>query len=96
VEEYEMSSNALRNEVKVMVVCDLAAICKKLAENSAVPNNLRVEARQLVEEFDSLLPARGKGTPSEHEQGEALLVKMARFLPRVNEIQSWPADSSNL
>ena len=86
-----MDTNAAKNEVKVMVVMDLAAICKKLAENSVVPNNLREEARKFVKEFDSLLPARGHGTASEHAQGEALLVKMARFLTRVIEIQSWPA-----
>jgi hypothetical protein len=91
-----MDTNAARNEVKVMVVIDLAAICKKLAESSIVPDNLRAEARRFVEEFESLLPARGKGTPAEHAQGETLLVKMARFLPRVIEIQSWPADSSGL
>ena len=91
-----MDTNAARNEIKVMIVMDLAAICRKLAENSIVPNNLRAEARELVEEFDSLLPARGKGTPSEHAQGEMLLVKMTRFLPRINELQSWPADSSKL
>ena len=78
-----------------MVVSDLAAICKKLAENSIVPSNLRAQARQLVEEFDLLLPARGKGTVSEHAQGEVLLVKMARFLSRVIEIQSGAADAAN-
>ena len=87
-----MDLNAVRNEVKVMVVIDLAAICKKLAESSIVPDDLRAEARQYVAEFDSLLPARGKGTPMEHTQGEALLVRMARFLPRIVEIRSLPAD----
>jgi len=47
-EEYELDTNAAKNEVKVMVVMDLAAICEKLAENSVVPNNLRVEACELV------------------------------------------------
>jgi len=75
-----------------MVVSDLAAICKKVAENSAAPDKLRADARELVAEFNSLLPARGKGTPSEHTQGETLLIKMARFLPRVVEIHTWPAD----
>jgi hypothetical protein len=88
-----MDTNAAKNEVKVMVVIDLAAICKKLAASSVVPDNLRAEARDLVEEFDSLLPVRGKGNPSEHFQGEALLIKMARFLPKVNDIYSWPADN---
>jgi hypothetical protein len=91
-----MDINAARNEVKVSVVMDLAAICKKLADNSVVPDNLRGQARELVADFDSLLPARGKGTPSEHAEGEQLLVKMARFLTRVIEIQSWPADSAGL
>ena len=91
-----MDTNAARNEVKVMVVMDLAAICKKLAENSIVPDDLRAEAREFVEEFDSLLPVRGKANPSEKAQAEMLLVKMARFLTRVVEIQSWPADSSSL
>ena len=91
-----MDANAARNEVKVMVVMDLAAICRKLAENSIVPDGIRAEARELLKEFDSLLPARGKGNPSEHAQGESLLIRMARFLPRVIEIQSWPADSSGL
>ena len=90
-----MDTNAAKNEVKVMVVVGLAEICRKLADNSVVPNNLRVEARGLVEEFDSLLPARGKGTPDEHAQGEMLLLKMTRFLTRINEIQSWPAASSS-
>jgi len=87
-----MDENAARNEVKVMVLMDLAAICKKLADNSVVPNNMRVEASTLLEEFDALLPARGKGTASEHAQGEMLLVRMARYLSRVIEIHMWPAD----
>ena len=91
-----MDTNATRNEVKVMVLMDLAATCKKLAENSTVPDSLRAQARQMVEEFDSLLPVRGKGTPAEHAQGETLLVKMARFLARIVEMRSWPADASNL
>jgi hypothetical protein len=86
-----MDLNAARNEVKVMVVIDLAAICMKLSEHPVVPENLRAEARVLLEEFDLLLPARGRGGPFEHEMGEALLIKMARFLPRVIEIHSWPA-----
>ena len=91
-----MDSNAARNEVKVMVVVDLAAICKKLAENSIVPDNLREEARDMVEEFDTILPYRGKGGPEEHMWGEALLIRMARFLPRVLEIQSLPSRSSGM
>jgi hypothetical protein len=91
-----MDSNAAKNELKVMVLMDLAAICGKVAENSAVPDDLRADARHLVEQFEALLPARGKGTPSEHARGEFLLVKMARFLSRIVEVQSWPADSPML
>jgi hypothetical protein len=87
-----MTSNEARNKLKVMVLSDLAAICKKVAENSAVPDNLRADARGLVEEFNSLLPVRGKGNPLEHAQGEFLLIKMGRFFPRIAEIRSLPAD----
>ena len=88
-----MDSNQARNELKVMVVTDLAAICKKLAESPIVPDNLRAAASEFVEEFNALLPARGKGTPIEHTQGEALLIRMARFLPRIVEIHTLPADT---
>jgi hypothetical protein len=54
----------------------LAAICRKLSENSAVPEKLlRTQASQFLDEFNSLLPHRGRGTPAQHFQGEALLVK---------------------
>jgi hypothetical protein len=91
-----MDTNVARNELKVMVVMDLAAICKKVADNPAVPDDLREEARELIEEFDYLLPFRGRGDPGQHEWGETLLVKMARFLPKMNQIQSWPADARKL
>jgi hypothetical protein len=91
-----VTSNEARNEMKVMIVCDLAAICDKVAENSAVPDDLRATARGLVMEFEALLPTRGRGNPAEHSAGEALLIRMARFLPRLIEVQSWPADSSRL
>jgi hypothetical protein len=87
-----MTSNRARNELKVMVLSDLAGICKKVAENSEVPDALRADARDLVEQFHSLLPVRGKGNPLEHSQGEFLLIKMARFFPRIMEIQSSPED----
>jgi hypothetical protein len=92
----EMDSNKAKNEMKVTVLIELAAICRKVAENSHLPNNLRLQARQLVEEFDLLLPARGKGSPSKHAQGQVLIIKMARFLPKICEIQSWPEDSAKL
>ena len=75
----------------VMVLTDLSAICKKLTENSAVPEELRVRAREFVTEFDTLLQAGGKGTAGQHFQGEELLIKITRFLPRVLEVQAEPA-----
>jgi len=89
--ETALSSNEAKNEMLVMVLIDLAAICKKLAENSALPEHLRVKARELVEEFNVLLPHRGKGTEVHHFRGEKLLEKIARFLPRVLEVQAEPA-----
>jgi len=89
-----MTSSQSKNEMLVMVLIDLAAICKKLNENAAVPEELRVKARQFGEEFDSLLPVRGQGTPTQHAQGEQLLIKIARFLPRLLEVQAEPAVSN--
>ena len=85
-----MTSMESKNEMLVMVLNDLAGICKKLAENPAVPERLRAEARKFGEEFDSLLPYRGKGTAPQHAQGEQLLTKIARFLPRVLEVRAEP------
>jgi hypothetical protein len=85
-----MTSNESKNEMLVMVLTDLAGIYKKLAENSAVPENMRVEARKFVEEFGSLAPYRGKGTAAQHAQGEMLLAKMARFLPELLAIRALP------
>lgn len=81
-----MASSESKNEMLVMVLTDLSAICKKLAENSAVPEGLRVKAREFVAEFNSLLQYRGKGTAPQHAQCEELLIKIARFLPRVTEV----------
>lgn len=72
-----------KNEMEVMVLTDLAAIWKKLAENSALREELRVQARQFVAEFNSLLPYRGEGSHFQHYEGENLLVRMARLLPSV-------------
>jgi hypothetical protein len=42
-------------------------------------------------EFDSLLPDRGKGTPAQHAQAETLVIRIARFLPKVVEgVQAAP------
>lgn len=86
-----MTSNESKNEMLVMVLTDLAAICMKLAGSSAVPEELRVRARAFVDEFDALAPYRGKGTPGQHAQGEQLLMKIARFLPGIVEaVQARP------
>ena len=90
-----MASNQARNEVLVMVLSDLAAICQKLAENSAVPKTLRDRASEFVEEFKTLVPHRGRGDARVHFQAETLLIKIARFLARMTELQTWPADSSH-
>ena len=89
--ESAMTSVEPKNEMLVMVLIDLAEICKKLADNSAVPDTLRAEARKFREEFDSLLPDRGKGTPAQHAQAETLVIRIARFLPKVVEgVQAAP------
>ena len=86
-----MTSMESKNEMIVMLLIDLAEICKKLADNSAVPDTLRAEARKFGEEFDSLLPHRGKGTPAQHGQAETLILRIARFLPKVVEmVQATP------
>ena len=78
--EITVTPSESKNEMLVMVVTDLAAICQKLAENSAVPEDLRVQARRFGEEFNSLLPYRGKGDVVKHERGERLLTKKSPIL----------------
>ena len=78
----------LKKEMEVMVLTDLAAICKKLAEHSVLPEELRVQARQFVEEFDFLLPFSGKSTAFQYSSGEVLLVNIARFLPTIIEVDA--------
>ena len=70
-----MTSNESKNEVLVRVLTDLAAICMKLAENSVVPEELRVKADQFLEQFDWLAPYRDKGTAAKHARCERLLCK---------------------
>ena len=56
-----------KNEMEVMVLTDLAAICNKLADNSELPEYLRERAREFVEEFDSLVSfLGGKDTAIKH------------------------------
>ena len=72
-----------KDEVKVMVLCDLAAICKKLAGEPAVLEDLRLKAGEFVEEYNSLLPDRGRSTNPQHFEAAELLIRIARFLPRI-------------
>jgi hypothetical protein len=84
-----------KNKMLVMVLIDLATICDKLIENPAVPEELRGRASEFVSEFNMLLPNKGQGTALEHFKGEALIVRIARFLPRLLEIQAAPASVSH-
>lgn len=86
-----MVTKESKNEMLVMVLTDQAAICQKLVDNSAVPEGLRVQARDLEGEFNSLLPVRGKGTAAQHYEGEQLIIRITRFLPRVIEVRAEPA-----
>jgi hypothetical protein len=78
-----MASDEAIKEMKAMVASDLAAICKKVAENSAVPNYLRAKSRSMVQAFEA------QGDPM---LGEDLLIKMALFLPQLADDGSWYAD----
>jgi hypothetical protein len=83
-----MTSLESKNEMLVIVLTDLAGVCRKLANNSALKEERRARARQFVEEFDALLPNRGKGNEAQHFAGEQLLIRMARFLPSVVEVDA--------
>jgi hypothetical protein len=85
-----MISNDEKNDMEVMVLTDLAGICKKLAYNPGLPDQLRIQARQFGETYDLLAPHKGKGTFAQHQMGEELLMKIARFLPRVLEGRADP------
>jgi len=85
-----MTSNESKNEMLVMVLTDLAALCKKLGENSALPEGLRREARQFAGEYDLLLPFAGQGNAAEHFEGEYLIEKITRFLPNVLTVRAEP------
>jgi len=72
-----------QDKVKAMVLDDLAAICKKLAGEPALLEDLRVQAGEFVEEYNSLLGDRGRSTNAEHFEAAELLIRIARFLPRI-------------
>jgi hypothetical protein len=94
VTENTMAALQSKNEMLVMVLTDLTAICEKLTESSAVPEELRRKAEEFVAEFNMLLPSKGKGAEYAHFQGEALIIRMARFLPRLIDVQAAPAVSN--
>lgn len=78
-----MTSTKSKDDILEMLLVDLAGICKKLADNSAVPDQLCTRARQLIREFDTLVTYYGNSTPGQRAQGEELLFKITRFLPSV-------------
>ena len=79
-----MTSFESSNEMIVMVLTDLAAICKKLADNSAVPEALQMRMRKYVENFNTLMSSQqGEGTGLHREEVEDLLFEIARTLPSV-------------
>lgn len=71
------------DDVEVLVLLHLSALCKKLAKIPDVREDLRVKAHEFVEEGNALLPYRGRATPFQHSQGERLFVRIARFLPEL-------------
>ena len=81
-----MTSNVERIEIKAMVESDLAAICRKLADNSALPDELRATAREMVKEYEAYSATYGKENATEQFEGETLMIKMARFLPQLAEV----------
>ena len=89
-----MTSVDSKNDMLVMVLSDLAAICMKLADNSALPEELRAQARKFVSEFNFLLPFRGKATASQFCTAEALLSSIATFLARVIEVRAEPRSNA--
>ena len=78
-----MASRNPKDEILAMLLVDLAGICKKLADNADVSDEVRIRARKFGQEFDSLVPYYGNATPPQRAQGEELLFKITRFLPNV-------------
>ena len=84
-----MASLESSKEMIVMVLTDLAAICKKLAENAAVPEALQMRMRKYVENFNTLMSSQqGQGTGLHREEVEDLLFEIARTLPSVLEVDA--------
>ena len=78
-----MSSNDAKNEMSIDVLIDLAGICKKLAHNPVVPEDIRKQANKYAQDFVVLEASRGEGTRAEHFWGENLTNSIAQLLPRV-------------
>jgi hypothetical protein len=71
--------------MKLMVLTDLAAVCKKLIYSSAITEDQRLQVRQFVEEYDLLLPFYAEGIPEKVFEAHKLMIRMARFLPYLVE-----------
>ena len=74
-----------RDDVEVMILTDLAALCKKLAEDPIVPEKLRAQALGFAEEYNLLLPDLGKCDRRLHFEAGRLLIQITRFLPNIPE-----------
>jgi hypothetical protein len=71
----------------VMVLTDLAASCKKLDETSELPEELPVQVCEFVAKFNSLLSTGGEVLSlNMFKAGN----RIARFLPRVFEVEAPP------
>jgi hypothetical protein len=71
-----------RDDVELMILSDLSALCKKLAENPVVPKKLRSEALGCVDDYNSLLPYRGTDREA-HFEREQLVFRITAFLPNI-------------
>lgn len=74
-----------KDEMKYMVLAELAGLCKKLVESSAITDRQRTKIRQFVNEFDSLMSMRDESSASARFEGTELLERIARFLPQIAE-----------
>jgi hypothetical protein len=80
-----MPSPQEKHEMKLMVLTDLCALCKKLSDDAAITDEQRAQARHLVDKFVSLLQFKRKGVPEARVAGQELLTHMAQFLAQVVE-----------
>ncbi|UWZ84470.1 hypothetical protein [Occallatibacter riparius] len=87
----ELAIHTSRNEAKAMVLVGLAEICRKIADHPAIPDDMRAQAANYVRQYEFLLPVKGQANSDEHYWGETLLLQITGFLPKILELQSWPA-----